>query len=100
MKSFVFITVRFASPTPCHRMGEPGTSSNTAGSSESAQPRLEDLDPEMVAGMTADELKKFVETGRTGRRNALPDVNSPDVITTSTAGVAEALQSLSVQSGN
>jgi uncharacterized protein (DUF39 family) len=58
------------------------------------------LDPELVAGMTADELKKFVETGRTGRRNALSDVNQPDIVTTSTAGVAEALESLSVQSGN
>lgn len=53
------------------------------------------------AGMTADELKKFIDTGRTGRRNALPDVNQPDSLTTSTAGVAEALDALSVsQSGN
>jgi hypothetical protein len=85
-------------------MGEPGASSSsgsTERASSSCEHRgLDDLDPEVVAGMTADELKKFIDTGRTGRRNALPDVSQPGIATTSSAGMAEALQSLSVQSGN
>lgn len=80
-------------------MGEPSTSSGGGGAAggSSEEQRLEDLDPEVVAGMTADELKKFIDTGRTGRRNALSDVSQPD---TSTAGMAEAMESMSVQSGN
>jgi len=84
-------------------MGEPGAAGGGGGGSGSqeGEPRsLEDLDPEVVAGMTADELKKFIDTGRSGRRNALPDVTQPEIVTASTAGVAEALESLSVQSGN
>jgi len=56
-----------------------------------------------AAGMTADELKQFIDTGRTGRRNALHDVTSPQAASTSAAGVAEAMESLSVSktdSGN
>lgn len=98
-------------------MGEPGTSGDGGGSSGEASSSTPagaeggaaggsggagaccstaDLDPAVVASMTADELKKFIETGRTGRRNALPDVSEHGVITTSTSGVAEALESLSV----
>ncbi|CAG7728268.1 unnamed protein product [Allacma fusca] len=96
-------------------MGEPGsgsTSSDPAGGSgsgggggsgdEKVSPEHhrwnpDTLDPAVVAAMTADELKKFIDTGRTGRRNALPDVSAPDAVTTSTAGVAEAMESLSMQ---
>lgn len=97
-------------------MGEPGTSGEsggggaaaTSGASSSTSAAAAgasgvcrsaaelNLDPAVVASMTADELKKFIETGRTGRRNALPDVTEAGVITTTTAGVAEALESLSV----
>lgn len=96
-------------------MGEPGTSGDGGGSSGEASSSTTagaeggasgtsgegycstaGLDPAVVASMTADELKKFIETGRTGRRNALHDVTEHGVITTSTSGVAEALESLSV----
>ena len=95
-------------------MGEPGTSEPSSsttvdsggGGGSGGGPGgahgkydLDSLDPAVVANMTADEIKTFLNTGRTGRRNALPDVSQPDVITTSTAGIAEALESLSVQSG-
>lgn len=76
-------------------MGEPGEAS-AGGAVGGGDPRLESIDPELVARMTEDEIKKFIDTGRTGRRNALPDVNQPDNVTTSTAGMAEALESLSV----
>lgn len=99
-------------------MGEPGTSGDggsgdTSSSTSSASAGAEggctggsggaeggvctvDLDPAVVASMTADELKKFIETGRTGRRNALSDVTEHGVVSTSTAGVAEAMESLNV----
>jgi len=87
-------------------MGEPGTSS-AAGSTQSGASSSSgdsgggggtklDMDP---STMTADELKQFIDTGRTGRRNALPDVTEEGVITTSTADVSDALSSLSFQSG-
>jgi len=89
-------------------MDEPGTSdrpnSPVASSSKAGPSRapgdLENLDlsdPAVLASLTADELKKFIDTGRTGRRNALPDVSQPEAQTTSTAGVAEALGALNVQ---
>ncbi|CAL8071971.1 unnamed protein product [Orchesella dallaii] len=93
-------------------MGEPGTSGgeggsgggNSGASSSSAAEAgaggidcsAAGLDPAVVASMTADELKKFIETGRTGRRNALHDVSEGGAITTSTASVTEALESLNV----
>lgn len=93
-------------------MGEPGTSGDGGASSSGATGSTATtssgadsaaaccstagLDPAVVASMTADELKRFIETGRTGRRNALPDVSEAGAITTTTAGVAEAFETLNV----
>lgn len=40
------------------------------------------------------EVQSFVRTGRTGRRNAMPDVLSEKQGQTTTAGLAEVLDSL------
>lgn len=81
-------------------MGEPGTSSgagkNPGANETQGGKKIEDIDP---SNMTADELKLFIDTGRTGRRNALPNVKEEGVITTSTADVSEALNALSFKSG-
>jgi len=82
-------------------MGEPGSGSDEpCGASSGGGTDNDTLDPTKVASMTADELKKFIDTGRTGRRNAVPDVSQHDAATSSTAGMAEAMETLSVQSGS
>ncbi len=79
-------------------MGEPGSSagSSSCGGAEGGAGVA--MEPDLST-MTADELKRFIDTGRTGRRNALPDVSEQGAISTSTAGMAEAMNSLSFQSG-
>ncbi len=77
-------------------MGERGTSSTEQPSTSSAAAAGVDMSDPAIAGMTADELKKFVETGRAGRRNAVPDV-SQEAGAASASTVAEALGALSVK---
>ena len=43
-------------------------------------------------------VQDFVRAGRTGRRNALPDITSAQYTQVSTAGLSEVLESFSINS--
>lgn len=46
-------------------------------------------------GSSVNETEQFIATGRTGRRNAVPDILDSAITTTSAADLPEALQKLS-----
>ncbi|KAL7646241.1 UNVERIFIED_CONTAM: hypothetical protein RMT77_003150 [Armadillidium vulgare] len=52
-------------------------------------------------GSTGDgnDTEQFIATGRTGRRNAVPDIHDEAVATTSTADLPDVLQKLTCGEG-